>query len=274
MKLKDKNSTDLFINIKGVEICYDDFGHSETAVIFIHGFPFDKSTWDGQINLLRKTYRVLAYDIRGFGKSDPGEEKFSIDLFADDLIAFMDILGIEKAIVCGLSMGGYILLNALSRYPNRFNAAILCDTQCVADTSEGKEKRMKTIAQIDAGGIRDFTEGFLKAIFHKDFIQTKSELVNKVRSTILATRTSSIIHTLIALAERKETCLSLDRVKVPTLILCGEHDVVTKPEQSESLNKNIKNSVLHLIPDAGHMSNLEQADIFNQHIQHFINTLK
>ncbi|TAH44321.1 MAG: alpha/beta hydrolase [Bacteroidetes bacterium] len=274
MKLTGKNAADLFMSINGIQLCYDDYGSSETAVIFIHGFPFNKSTWDAQTSFLSQTYRVLAYDIRGFGKSDPGEEKFSINLFADDLIAFMDELGIEKAIICGLSMGGYILLNALKRYPERFNAAILCDTQCVADTNEGKEKRLKTIAQIEDGGVKEFTEGFLKAIFHEESINTKSALVNRIRNTILSAKTSSLTQTLLALAERSETCSSLEQIQIPTLILCGEQDVVTKPEQSEYLNKKIKNSIFQLIPRAGHMSNLEQADVFTRHILLFINNLK
>ena len=99
--------------------------------------------WDEQVELLKKTHRVIAYDIRAYGKSTAGEDEQSINLFADDLIKFMDGLLIKKAIVCGFSMGGYTLLNAVSRYPKRFEALILCDTQCIADSSETKEKRNK-----------------------------------------------------------------------------------------------------------------------------------
>ena len=110
----------------------------------------------------------ISYDIRGFGKSTAGAEKFSIGLFADDLIGLMDALQIDKAVVCGLSMGGYILLNAVNRYPERFEAIILSDTQCIADSPEAKVKRYKTIQQIEAGGLNDFAEAFVKNIFCQD----------------------------------------------------------------------------------------------------------
>ena len=136
------------IPINNVTICYDDYGDSELPILFIHGFPFDKSTWEPQMEFLKISHRVIAYDIRGFGKSIAGNEKNSISLFADDLVKFMDALAIKKAIVCGLSMGGYILLNAVNRYPEKFEAIILCDTQCIADSPEAKAKRIHTIEKV------------------------------------------------------------------------------------------------------------------------------
>ena len=121
MKGNNKN----MIDIDGITISFDDFGKSDIPIIFIHGFPFDKSSWQPQITFFKHTHRVIAYDIRGFGASTAGTEKASISLFADDLVHFMDRMQIEKAIVCGLSMGGYILLNAVKRFPTRFEAIIL-----------------------------------------------------------------------------------------------------------------------------------------------------
>ena len=119
---------DIFIEVNDIKVCYDDRGKGETPIIFIHGFPFDKFMWQPQLDLFGKNHRVIAYDIRGFGKSTLGSVQGSINLFADDLVSFMDGLKIGKAIVCGLSMGGYILLNAIIRYPQRFDAIILSDT--------------------------------------------------------------------------------------------------------------------------------------------------
>ncbi|MBK5286416.1 MAG: alpha/beta hydrolase, partial [Bacteroidia bacterium] len=104
---------DININLNDITICYDDFGKGVIPILFIHGFPFDKSSWQPQMEFLKNTHRVIAYDIRGFGKSTAGDKKISISLFADDLIKLMDALELQKAIVCGLSMGGYILLNAV-----------------------------------------------------------------------------------------------------------------------------------------------------------------
>ena len=135
----------LSTKVNNLTLAYNDVGEGDTPVILLHGFPFDKSMWKEQLKSLKSSNRAIAIDIRGFGNSTDEESVLSIDLFGDDLIAFMDKLNIEKAIICGLSMGGYIALNVITRFPKRFEALILCDTQCTADTAEGKEKRYATI---------------------------------------------------------------------------------------------------------------------------------
>ena len=272
METVHSTGNDIQIHVNGTTLCYDDVGKGSIPILFIHGFPFDKSSWQPQLEFLSKTHRVLAYDIRGFGKSTEGTEKASIRLYADDLVKLMDALQIQKAVVCGLSMGGYILLNAVSRYPERFEAIILSDTQCIADSAEGKEKRYKTITQIEEGGLTDFTEGFMKNIFCKESLETKKVAVEKIKSIVLSTSPATVTGALRALAERDETCSMLDQVSVATLILCGKEDVVTPPAQSERMHAEIKNSTLRILEKAGHLSNMEQPDEFNRSIIHFLST--
>ena len=264
---------DLKINLNGITICYDDFGKGIIPLIFIHGFPFDKSSWQPQMESLKTTHRVIAYDIRGFGKSTADNEKTSMSLFADDLIKLMDALEIDKAVACGLSMGGYILLNAVNRYPDRFKAIILSDTQCIADSPEGKEKRYKTIEHIEAGGLNDFAEGFIKNVFCQESLDDKKELVQRIKTVVLTTSPETITGTLAALAERSEMGTSLSKITVPALILCGKEDKVTPLAQSEILHQHITGSTLHGIAQAGHLSNLEQPELFNRHVTEFISAL-
>lgn len=273
MKTIKSKGSDILIQVNGVTCCYDDFGEGLIPILFIHGFPFDKSSWQPQMEYFKKTHRVISYDIRGFGKSVSGEDKISMSLFADDLIALMDALQIDKVIACGLSMGGYILLNALNPYPQRFEAIMLCDTQCIGDSQEGKEKRFKTIQQIETGGLNDFANGFIKNIFCSESLDTKKEVVERIKNVVISTKPATIASTLRALAERNETCSLLSEISVPVLILCGNEDVVTPLVQSEFMLNRIKNSTLHGIGKAGHMSNLEQPDEFNQHLSNFISTL-
>ena len=130
------------ISINNLSVSYSDHGPDDApAIIFIHGFPLNKSMWDMQVEALKENYRVIAYDIRGHGNSDPGIDEFFIELFVNDLLRLMEKLGIEKSILCGLSLGGYIALNAVLKYPDRFDGLILNDTQCIADTPEIKENR-------------------------------------------------------------------------------------------------------------------------------------
>lgn len=273
MSLMQKEGNDIDINLDGITVCYDDIGTGIIPIIFIHGFPFDKSSWQPQIEFLKKTQRVIAYDIRGFGKSSAGGVKTSISLFADDLIKLMDALQINKVVACGLSMGGYILLNAVTHYPERFKAIILSDTQCIADSDEAKKKRYKTIDQIKAGGLNDFAEAFIKNIFCQESLNNNTGLIQKIKNIILSTLPETITGTLSALAQRPEMCSSLNEISMPALILCGKEDIITPLAQAESLHSSIPDSELYSIDKAGHMSNLEQPDRFNLHLAVFISGL-
>lgn len=260
----------LFSRVNDFDLSYDDLGEGTVPVIFLHGFPFSKLMWQAQLEFLKSTHRVIAFDIRGFGNSKDEESVLSIDLFGEDLIQFMDKLGIDKAIICGLSMGGYIALNAYHRFSDRFEGLILCDTQCIADTPEGKTKRLKLIDEIALNGTENFTDGFVKNVFHKDSLTEKNEIVEELRNVILSNSPNIISSGLRALAERSETCSALSEINVPTLIICGREDQVTPLAQSEFMNQNIKGSILRMVDNAGHVSNLEQAHQFNQHLLYFL----
>ena len=264
---------DIKINLNGVTICYDDFGNGGTPIIFILGFPFSKLMWADQMELLKDSKRVIAYDIRGYGKSTAGDEEQSMTLFADDLSHFMEALQIEKAIICGFSMGGYTLLNALGRYADKFEALIFCDTQCISDSMEVKDKRNEIIANVKAGKMNDFTETFLASVFCPASLDMKPGSVEKARNIIHTTSPLTIAGGLAAISKRSDTCSNLGQIEVPTLILCGAEDSVTPMAQAEFLHEHIKDSELHIIPGAGHMSNLEQHDEFNKHLLKFVKRL-
>lgn len=264
----------LTIPVNNFHLSYDDVGEGSISIIFLHGYPFDKTMWQPQLDFLKSSYRLISCDIRGFGKSTDEQTHLSIDLFGEDLIAFMDKLSIDKTIVCGLSMGGFIALNALQRFPDRFEALILCDTQCIADTIEVKEKRYKIINEIEVDGVANFNEGFIKSVFHRDSITNKKELVGQLRSVVFSNSKHIISQGLVALAERLETCSTLKEITIPTLIICGREDEVTPLVQSEFMNATIKGSILQVIDNAGHVSNLEQPYEFNKYLLDFLTVLR
>jgi 3-oxoadipate enol-lactonase len=264
-----KKGTDINIKVGNITINYDDLGEGKLPLILIHGFPFDKSSWQPQLDYLSNYDRVIAYDIRGFGKSTADHEKISTQLLADDLIHFMDALEIPKAIVCGLSMGGYILLNALNRYPERFAAIILSNTQSIADTAEAREKRLKNIQLIESGGIREYTENTIKNLFYAESFSIKKEVVEKIRKIMLHTSSTSMTDTLHALANREEMCYTLENIIIPTLIISGKEDKSISPKQSTYMHQQIPRSILHLIEKAGHLPNLERPEEFNRLVKDF-----
>src|SRR6185503_6778513 len=177
----------------------------------------------------KKNLRIVTYDLRGHGQSDVGDGQYSIELFVDDLIGLLDYLKVSKTILCGFSMGGYIALRAIERNPDRFSALVLCDTMSAADSNEAKIKRTNSIKQIKKEGVERYAEGFLKAVFAPQTIDTKPDIINEIRRTILSNSPLGICGALLALAGRTDTTEALSKLKIPTLILVGEHDAVTPP---------------------------------------------
>lgn len=262
------------ITVNDLTVCYNDEGQEGSPVIiFIHGFPFNKSMWDKQIEVLKNNYRVIAYDVRGHGCSDVGTGIYSIELFVNDLINFMEALKIDKAILCGLSMGGYIALRAIENYPDHFDALILCDTNCTADTSEVKEKRLKTIESIKKNGVEKFAEESIKNLFSPESLSTKEKEIAHVREMILNTSKKSLYKTLQAFYERKETCSKLQHINIPVLIMVGKEDKITPPEAAQMMHEKIEDSVLYIVEHAGHLSNLENPIDFNSQLEELVSSV-
>lgn len=259
------------ITANNITVNYTDEGpENAPVIIFIHGFPFSKEMWNKQMEVLNENFRVLAYDIRGHGKSYAGNDDFSIELFVRDLLSLMNVLQIEKTTLCGLSMGGYIALNAVEHHPKRFDALVLCDTNCIADSAEAKGKRMKAIEGLWENGVEKFADDSLKNFFAQESFTTKKEVIDGVREMIINTSEKSIIKTLLALSKRKETCSKLPEIKVPVLIMVGEEDKITPPEAAQIMHENISDSELSIIKHSGHISNLENPEQFNEHLKRFL----
>lgn len=247
---------------------------SAPVIIFIHGFPLNKSMWKPQIEAFKDDYRVIAYDVRGHGKSDAGEMDFSINLFVTDLINLMDAFYIDKAILCGLSMGGYIALNAVENYPKRFSALVLCDTSCMADPAPVIENRMKTIRELHEEGAEKYAEESLVKLFAPDSLKMQISAVETVRKMIVKTSVPSMCNTLRALATRNESCSGLHEIQIPVLILVGKEDVITPAATAQLMHEKIADSKLEIIPQAGHLSNLENPKEFNEKLRKFLSSVK
>lgn len=218
--------------------------------------------------------RAITYDIRGHGMSDVGDGQYTIELFVDDLIALLDHLVISQAVLCGLSMGGYIALRTFERHPDRVKGFVLCDTRSDADGNEGKTKRAATVRAIKADGVPAFAEGFVKAVFAEETFRSNPQAIEMIKDTIKGNSPLGICGTAIALACRTDTTESLSTISVPTLILVGEHDKLTPPSASHAMHEKIAGSKLHIIPKAAHMSNLENPADFNTHLIEFLNGIE
>lgn len=259
------------ITVNNHRVSYTDNAKYAVPVItFIHGFPFNKFMWKSQVESLRDFYRVITYDIRGFGDSDTGNADFTIELFVKDLVSLLDALKIDKTFLCGLSMGGYIALNAIENYAGRFNALILSDTNCIADTDETKEKRMKTIENIRKTGIEKYADESIKLFFTPESFTKRVEVIASAREMITKTSEKSLSNTLRALSVRKETCSNLENINIPVLIMVGKEDNITPPAAAQSMHEKIHDSLLKIIENAGHLSNIENPEEFNLQLKIFV----
>ncbi|HLF45482.1 MAG TPA: alpha/beta fold hydrolase [Chitinophagaceae bacterium] len=266
-----KTGNNLSMTINNLAVSYNDHGPEDApAVIFIHGFPFNKSSWDRQVEILKDDFRVIAYDVRGHGNSDPGIGEFFIELFVNDLFRMMDKLNIERATLCGLSMGGYIALSAIVKHPQRVEALLLSDTQCTADTAEGKEKRMMTIENIKKTGVENFADASIKNLFASASFSEKIKEIDEVREMILNTSKQTLFSTLVALADRKETCSRLHEINCPVLIMVGKEDKITPLAAAKFMHEKIQDSTLRMIAHAGHVANIENPDSFNYQLTKFM----
>ena len=259
------------VTINGISIEYEVVGpRTGLPVVFIHGFPFSKAMWKPQVEALKKDYYVITYDVRGHGSSDAGDGQYSVEYFVDDLMGLLDHLKISKVVTVGLSMGGYIALRAIERQPDRFRALVLCDTRSEADNNEGRIKRASQARAIKADGMKKFAETFLKAVFYEKTLQSNPLPVDLIKNIIEQSSPLGAAGTLIALAARTDSTPSLYNIKVPTLILVGQHDNLTPPSASHAMKEKIPNAEIHILPDAAHMSNLENTEEFNKYLLSFL----
>jgi 3-oxoadipate enol-lactonase len=242
-------------------------------IVFLHPFPCNRSLWKTQIQLLEKDFRLYAYDQRGLGESEGGKSPFSFEFFVDDLFAFLDHWKIEKVILCGLSMGGYVALRAIERSPERVQGLVLCDTRSEADSNEAKLKRAAGVRLVMKEGVAGYAETFLKSALTAATLSNESAIVQTVRQMITQNSPEGIAAALVALASRTDTTANLPNIKVPTLIMVGDSDTVTPPAAAESMKTAIPGARLEVIPKAAHLSNLENPSVFNSALLRFLQSL-
>src|SRR4030095_11227845 len=239
-------------------------------LVFLHGFPFDPTLWELQLKALPPSFHGIAYDLRGHGESEVGDGQYTLELFVDDLLALLDYFQIAKALLCALSLGGYIALRATERNPERIRGLLLCDTKSEADSNEAKLKRAENVKLVKTQGASVFAETFVKGLFSPSTYENNPKIVEKIRHTIQSTSPLAIAGTLLAMAARTDTTESLPKTGEPTLMMVGEDDRLTPPSHSQSMKEKIPGSKMALIPKAGHLSSLENPEEFNRHFLEFL----
>ncbi len=251
----------------GVHLAVEDVGRSGTPLLLIHGYPLDREIWAPQLTGLRGV-RILAPDLRGFGQSDVVDGPTTLATYTDDLIALLDHLAIPQAVICGLSMGGYIAFDLVRRHRDRVAGLVLMDTRAAADTSAQREGRDAALATLASGGVAPIVQ----AMAGKFFADTtpaavREALLGRMRRTAPA----GIAAALGAMRDRADaTPLLAELAGIPTLVLVGAEDRLTPPEESRAMAAAIPGATLVEIADAGHLPGLEQPETTNAALQRFL----
>jgi pimeloyl-ACP methyl ester carboxylesterase len=264
----------LVLEHRFMTVRYEDLGRG-LPVVLLHAFPFDRAMWEPQCEPIAAAgFRVLAPDLPEFGETTPGSEVFAIERSADVIADLLDEIGIEKAVIGGLSMGGYIAMAFARRHPQRLLALILADTKAAPDDAEAKAGRDRLIANVKDGGTTAAAEALLPKLFSPTTLDRQPEVMELARAIILRQRAAAIIAALYALRDRPDAAPGLAAVTVPTLVLVGEDDAVTPPLAAARIAGSIRGAELVHVPSSGHLSNLENPAAFNSAVISFLSKLK
>lgn len=259
------------------------------SVVFIHGFPFDGSMWAPQLEALPAGWRGLAPDLRGFGGSPldgsgrlstgkkvggriaRGDEPvLTMARLADDVAELIEAEVDGHAVLCGLSMGGYVALALLRRRPDLVRGLVLADTRASADSDEARENRMRMAQIARTAGTKPIADEMLPSLLADTTLDGAPDIVDTVRSMILDTPAPTVVAALAGMASRHDSTSALSAIAVPTLVVVGEHDTITPVDDARDMAAAIPDARLEIVPGAGHLSNLENPRAFNSALEAFL----
>jgi 3-oxoadipate enol-lactonase len=257
------------IKANGIEMNYELSGkEGASLVVLSHSLGSNLAMWEPQMDALRSHYRVLRYDTRGHGDTQAPVGPYSFDLLAKDAIALMDALHLEKAHWVGLSMGGMIGQTVALNHPDRLTSLALCDTAAALppDAQSVWTDRIRTARE---EGLAHLVDGTMERWFTPSYLKRNPPEVKRIREIFMATPVDGYIGCSEAI-RRLDHLERLHRIDTPTLILVGSEDQGTPVSASEAMKERIPNAKLYVIPSAAHLSNIEQAEVFNRELLAFL----
>jgi pimeloyl-ACP methyl ester carboxylesterase len=263
-----------FATVGGTRLSYVREGSGSPAVVLLHAFPLSARMWGPQLRTLSDRHLVVAPDLKGFGQSDTPDDRdaYSMEGYADDVAGLMDELGLEQAVVGGLSMGGYVAFSLLRRHRQRVAALVLADTRAAADSPEVLERRTNQQDQIAAEGTANVIEAQVRALLCEHTLEHRPDLVAEVRR-LMDQPAAGMTGGLEAMKGRPDATGELAEIDVPTLVLVGEHDGPSPPDVARAMADAIPDARVEVLPRAGHLSNLEASEEFNRALGDFLDRL-
>jgi YbgC/YbaW family acyl-CoA thioester hydrolase len=257
------------IAVNGVNLAVDVRGQG-AAVLFIHGYPLDHTLWEHQLAHLEGWMRI-APDLRGMGQSDAPDLGYSMATYAEDLLALVNSLGVERVVLCGVSMGGYIAFEMLRRARERVRGLVLVNSRAEADTPEGRRARDASAAQAREGGAESIAATMLPRILARAAPTENPALVERVRTMMEGTPVSGILGAIAALRDRPDSLPLLPSLAgLPTLVIAGEDDQLIPAERARVMADAIPGARLAMIPGAGHLCPIERPEVVTGLLAEFL----
>lgn len=240
-------------------------------LLLVHGFPFNSSMWEPQVEDVGEAARVIAPDLRGFGRSDAPPAPYNVGMFAEDCASLLLHLGIEgPVIIGGLSMGGYVALEFYRRYPERVAGLVLASTRAGADSTEGKAGRDKAAETARSQGTKAIADSMLPKLLAPQNYEEQPDVVEFLQEMMEGASVEGVVGALMAMRDRPDSTPMLADIDVPTLIIHGADDQLIPVAEAEAMFAAIPDAELVIVPDAGHVPNLENPDDFNDALLDFV----
>jgi 3-oxoadipate enol-lactonase len=246
-----------FAKVGDVRLAYDDEG-TGPAVLLLHGFPLGRWIWDDVRAALRDRYRVITPDLRGHGDSEVTPGPYPMDVLADDVAGLLAHLHVDRAVVGGLSMGGYATFAFWRRAAARVRALVLCDTRASADNAGEKVMRQSTAQTARDRGTAAVVDGMLPKLLAPRTLSGRPELTATIRGRLARTDPQAVAAALLGMKERPDSTPTLATITVPTLVVVGGDDQLTPPALAREMAARIPDARLVVVPEAGHLSPVEQ----------------
>jgi pimeloyl-ACP methyl ester carboxylesterase len=256
---------------------YHETGSGRTCIL-LHAFPLSADQWLPQLSRVPPGWRVVAPDVRGFrgmgeAYQDVGLDSATMATHAADVLQLMNHLDVDRAVVGGLSMGGYITLAVARAAIGRLDGIVLADTKAGADSEEGQAARDAMIAKVTAEGVGAIADQMLPKLLGATTQQEQPDLTDAVRALILRNSPEAVASAVRAMKMRPDSTPDLAGITCPALVICGTEDVLTPPTESAAMAESLPSAQAVFIPKAGHLSNLEAPLAFNDALNAFLSKL-
>ena len=260
--------------VNHIEIAYQTTGKGAPLVL-IHGHPFDHTMWSPQIEAFSPHYQVITPDLRGYGKSSlPATGATRFEDYATDVLLLLDHLKIDSFHLCGLSMGGQVIMEIFRQAPERIKTLIFADTFAGLDTPEAKQGRYDAADRLEAEGMDAYADEVIYKMIKPGHVSSMPNVSGHVIKMMKATSPLAAATAMRARSERVDYLTeTLPKIDIPTLVIVGREDEFTPVAKAEELKENLQNCKLVIIENAGHMPNLEQAEEFNKAVLDFLQSV-